>query len=309
MKLKKTKPLTIEIMGGLGNQLFGLIAGMYVANEANSPLKVFLRPKKKGEAIHASSVNSLGLKLEVTSHLSAFEKLNLFARRQARRLALKVGVEKEKAERFFRIHYSDSIGLDKGLLSTKSGYYLSGYFQCYAYFDHLQKNKIFPQISVQNPSDWYLSEKKLLTEVDPIAVHIRRGDYLLDKNKFIGALSIEYYRNSISVILERLAGKQTNVPIWVFSDDPALVELEFSEHLDHDFRFVVPPKDSDPAESMLLMSLARAIVISNSTFSWWSAALSGSKLVVAPSKWFQDFEDPEGLIPENWIKIKSDWKS
>jgi hypothetical protein len=309
MRLKMRKPIPIEIMGGLGNQLFAYIAGAYVAHKTHSPLRVFLRPKKRGETIHASSITSLALGINLVTRLSVWERTSLFIRRQIKRIAIAIGIREEEAERLSRIHYSDSIGLDKNITSTNSGYYLSGYFQCHDYFDFLKKNGILPTLAVHDPSDWYLSEKKLLKSENPIAVHIRRGDYLLNQNSFIGALSINYYRNAISIILERLAGEENNVPIWVFSDDPALVRDEFSEYLGHNFRFVDPPKNSDPAESMFLMSMARAIVISNSTFSWWSAALGDPELAVAPSKWFRDHEDPEGLIPVNWIKVRSDWKS
>jgi hypothetical protein len=309
MRQKKRKPITIEIIGGLGNQLFAYIAGAYAAQKSQSPLRVFLRPKKPGETTHASSINSLALGINLVSRLSVGERVALFIRRQIRRISIAIGIRKEKAERLSRIHNSDSIGLDKNLSDTNSGYYLSGYFQCHHYFDYLRENKILPPLAIHDPSDWYLSEMKLLTSGNPIAVHIRRGDYLLNQNSFIGALSIDYYRNAISLILDRLVSDDSNVPIWVFSDDPGLVKDEFSKQLDHNFRFVDPPKDSDPAESMFLMSKARAIVISNSTFSWWSAALGDPELVVAPSKWFRDYEDPEGLIPENWIKVKSEWRS
>ena len=266
MRLKKRKPITIEIMGGLGNQLFAYIAGAYVAHKTHSPLRVFLRPKKRGETIHTSSITSLALGINLVSRLSVWERTSLFTRMQIRRIAIAIGIRKEESERLSRIHYSESIGLDHNLSSTNSGYYLSGYFQCHDYFDYLKKNNILPPLAVQNPSDWYLSEKELLKSGNPIAVHIRRGDYLLNQNSFIGALSINYYRNAISLILERLAGEHNNVPIWVFSDDLELVKDEFSKHLDHNFRFVDPPKNSDPAESMFLISMARAIVISNSTF-------------------------------------------
>jgi hypothetical protein len=309
MRLKKRKPITIEIMGGLGNQLFAYIAGAYAAHKTQSPLRVFLRPKKRGETIHSSSISSLALGINLVSRLSVWERIALFIRRQIRRIAIAIGIRREKAERLSQIHNSDSIGLDKHLSDTNSGYYLSGYFQCYDYFDYLKTNNILTTLAVHDPSDWYLSEMRLLKSENPIAVHIRRGDYLLNQNSFIGALSVHYYRSAISLILERLAGAQSKEPIWVFSDDPALVKDEFSEHLDHNFRFVDAPKNSDPAESMFLMSMARAIVVSNSTFSWWSAALGDPELVVAPSKWFRDHEDPEGLIPEGWIKVRSEWRS
>ena len=56
------------------------------------------------------------------------------------------------------------------------------------------------------------------------------------------------------------------------------------------------------------MSKGIAIVISNSTFSWWSAAFSKpGTSVYYPSKWFKALDDPEDLIPRDWTPIESEW--
>jgi hypothetical protein len=69
-----------------------------------------------------------------------------------------------------------------------------------------------------------------------------------------------------------------------------------------------PPPDSDPVESLLLMSSTTYIAISNSSFSWWAAKLSETDtLVFAPSKWYELRNDPIDLIPDSWIRITSDW--
>jgi hypothetical protein len=56
------------------------------------------------------------------------------------------------------------------------------------------------------------------------------------------------------------------------------------------------------------MQFGSANVISNSTFSWWPAFLSQTSVAtVCPSDWFLNMEQPLELIPNNWIKIDSDW--
>ena len=75
------------------------------------------------------------------------------------------------------------------------------------------------------------------------------------------------------------------------------------------FRIVEPPANSDPVESLMLMSKAAHIAISNSTFSWWAATFSGDdSTVYAPTKWFEQREDPKDLYPDNWVKIQSEWE-
>jgi hypothetical protein len=93
--------------------------------------------------------------------------------------------------------------------------------------------------------------------------------------------------------------------VYVFSDDIEHAQALFP---DSNFNFVSEPIDSIAAESMFLMSACSTLIIANSTFSWWGAALGNKeKEVYAPQKWFRCLEDPKDLIPANWIRVKSCW--
>jgi hypothetical protein len=64
-----------------------------------------------------------------------------------------------------------------------------------------------------------------------------------------------------------------------------------------------------PEEDLMLMSQSDALIMSNSSFSWWAAQLGNrSKIVVCPTKWFRDIMDPEGLIPPEWNQWESQWE-
>jgi hypothetical protein len=137
---------------------------------------------------------------------------------------------------------------------------------------------------------------------------VRRGDYLLEKNDFIGALSVNYYLKALRLVDRKLEHRITGRPIWIVSDDPSVVREEFAGTSEFESaQYIEAPKNSDPAESLVLMSAASSIVISNSTFSWWSAALSQGANIVAPSKWFKESEDPDSLIPDSWLRAESSW--
>ena len=303
---KRPKPITIEIMGGIGNQLFAFIAGTYLSSALGTSLRVFQRGKRPGESVHTSSIESLAIGTVIERHTPPVERLSLLLRRQMRLFALRLGASEKRASELSRIHVSSAIGADPLLLSCQEGYYVSGYFQSHEYFKFLKENDALPPLSLLKPSQWFNVQLERINAEQPIAIHVRRGDYLSSENEFIGALSPKYYLQAIALARQSISnGSQTKV--WIFTDDPKMVEQELGAHLNGAFEFVVPPEDSDPAESMILMGTAKAIVISNSTFSWWAATLGGKEIVIAPSKWFRGHEDPVGLIPENWITVQSDW--
>lgn len=55
---------------------------------------------------------------------------------------------------------------------------------------------------------------------------------------------------------------------------------------------------------MLAMSHAAAVVIANSTFSWWGAWMAAKGTpVIAPDPWFSSGPAIEGLIPPEWTRI------
>ena len=95
------------------------------------------------------------------------------------------------------------------------------------------------------------------------------------------------------------------IPITQFLE---VIKKSMPNLLKFDPSIISTPNDVSDAETLILMSLASRIVIANSTFSWWAARVNGSnKTVIAPEKWFRSLPDPEFLIPNNWIKLKSYW--
>jgi hypothetical protein len=224
-------------------------------------------------------------------------------------LASSFGVSKKNTEKISRIHISEKIGFDQRLVASRSGYYISGYFQTFVYLNSLRSQGLMPPLTLQFESQWFKQTAKELARSNPIVIHVRRGDYLHEANRFIGALSTQYYLDAIKFLNGDSVAESNKREVWVFTDSPDYVTMEFSPHLGSDLNVISPPENSDPAESMLLMSLASALVISNSTFSWWAASLSQGSTVVAPSKWFRDGNDPERLIPGEWLRAESKWMS
>ena len=96
---------------------------------------------------------------------------------------------------------------------------------------------------------------------------------------------------------------------FFFSDDFVLAKHLFSKlEISLPVQFAESPENY-PEETLMLMSQSDAIVISNSSFSWWAAQLGKkSKFVVYPSKWLRGMLDPEDLFPTEWHPQESQWE-
>jgi hypothetical protein len=294
----------IELVGGLGNQLFGYFFGIHISKILD------LRPRffYTSTSISVGRPSSISeFRLEHPIELRARRNFDFVTfRKLAHRAMSLASVSSSTAERLARLHASRGIGEDEGEKSIRPGQLVTGYFQAHKYFKEVSKGVDYQPLELANPSTWFLKVNKEIVAQRPIVVHVRRGDYNDPINRGIGLLDENYYLESIARFREFPALKDT--PIWLFSDDVRQVRNEFPTLSSQVSFWARPPKDSTPAESMILMSRADGMVISNSTFSWWAANLGGVPEVIAPEKWFRLQEDPNGLIPQRWMRSPSYWK-
>lgn len=98
------------------------------------------------------------------------------------------------------------------------------------------------------------------------AIHLRLGDYS-SLQSIYGDLSDTY----ISASLEKLAPgpPAATPPIRVFSNDLELAAKRLRD-FPYEFEFVAEP---DPVAALVALSHSNWIIGSNSTFSWWAAAV------------------------------------
>jgi hypothetical protein len=297
MKAQKTR---VVLQGGLGNQLFQYFAGLYVSEIQRSKLEIDLSGLSLHKTLRSPEILSFVLPEDVQilnrnqTKLGGF--LNKFRSRLRRRLQLVRALEHS----VFGVFESRKLGFIEGLGSGRWKRRILGYFQTDKYFNYLAPN--LRELNLRSCSDWFVKMSSLAESEMPIIVHIRRGDYLGLKDTY-GVLSPQYYLDAM-LELNRLG---VNSKFWIFSDSVDIKD-EFSRIFPPDTRWIVPPMDLPDAESLILMSRGIAIITANSTFSWWAATLNPNKiLAIAPNPWFRNYEAPEDLVPESWIKVKSYW--
>ena len=181
-------------------------------------------------------------------------------------------------------------------LNENINYDLYGFFQSEKYFEHckdLISHFFTPKKEVYD---------KLIEEYDNIlgsscSIHVRRGDYL-NHPSIYPINEMEYYKNSISIIENEV---EKDINFLVFSDDLNWCKQNF---IGEKFVFI---ETGIHVKDMILMSMCKNNIITNSTFSWWSAWINKNqnKKIISPKKWFSDNSNlyDGDIIPNNWVKI------
>ena len=133
---------------------------------------------------------------------------------------------------------------------------------------------------------------------NPIALHVRRGDYIKNAENHFN-LPRAYYEAALSKF-------DANRNVIVFSDDPVWCH---DEGTFVDDRFIIS-ENEDNRVDLCLMSLCDDFIIANSSYSWWGAWLSTNKdkTVIAPAQWFGKTgytkdHNTKDLIPNDWTII------
>jgi hypothetical protein len=177
----------------------------------------------------------------------------------------------------------------------------SGYFQSEHYFKDAAE-AVKKEFTIRKKHRINARELLGLRSDKPIlAVHIRRTDYLTHGDESLGgtdlSLPLTYYQECLS----RVDNIKDYNLVFV-SDDPEFVKSHFG-YLDP---LVSSGKNAIHDFQMLMQ--ADALIIANSSFSWWGAYLNPNHpRVFAPRFWmgFRVKKDyPKDIIPPGWEQVE-----
>lgn len=278
--------ITINIQGGLGNQMFQ-IATLYatatkynikplIANISESP-SIF-----KNRNVYWNSV---------------FSKVNITDVSSIQRH--KYMIISEKSSKYTKIK------INKDSLHS---YLLNGYFQSPKYFN-LYRNMILDLFKL--PDDMMQTINNIKDEIisllannkESVAIHVRRGDYL-KLSHFHIVQNMTYYNEAMDLF--------DNHNFIVFSDDIEWCKQNFNHSNVYfmDYNNIKTNIDIMPLDviEIYLMSCFDHNIIGNSSFSWWSAWMNKNKnkKIVAPSKWFGDKnknDEIKDIYDEGWFVL------
>jgi hypothetical protein len=299
--------VAVQVVGGLGNQLFQYATGRALAARLRAKL-IFDRTIRVADvrafALHRFSINpelacdaptkirpryfrfggGLGNWITDTYH-DAFPRT--------------VRVDDH---RFKIVYEKQPFVYDPRFGNLQGSIYLMGWWQSYRYFESMAST-IRSELQIeQTPSASHREWLDRIRRSNSVCLHVRRGDYLRPEilNRF-GLCQLSYYIDAIRWIRTRIE----NPVFFVFSDDHAWCRDNLPP--DDAMILVDANRPEDVVGELSLMAACRHHIIANSTFSWWAAWLAHhpDQIVIAPDPWFVGEPPARDLLPKRWTRLPS----
>ncbi len=197
-------------------------------------------------------------------------------------------------------HYiSPWVSWDPEYLSVDGDRYFSGYWQSPRYYEEIEDLirgafEFVEPLSERNRAFLDKAAGRTL-----IGIHVRRGDSLRNPD-FLGVCEVGYYSAAM-----RQASEGARSPLFAFFSD----DLDWCRDklpAEGERIFVDWNRKEESYADMRLMIACDALVIANSSFSWWGAWLGAGpgRRVFAPTPWFlRHRRDNPYIVPQEWIRV------
>ena len=278
---------TVEIMGGLGNQLFQIftlvaycLRHKCVFYFANQPINHGQRKKTYW----------------TTPLLQTLEPFIKIASAKQQTLILK---EKD-------FHYAALPFPNQNIHLC-----LFGYFQSYKYFQD-QAPVLFKLLRLEKTKS-AIRARTTYNYANTLAIHFRVGDYVALPNHY-PLMTLAYYTAALEQFLLTHSTPTSSSPNWHIlyfceQNDETYVKTQFISKLQADprflnnFTFQCIDHELVDWEQLIVMSLCRHHIIANSTFSWWGAYLAQGNAEVQGNTEVQgNAETPSQVYyPKSWF--------
>jgi hypothetical protein len=273
--------IAVDLIGGLGNQLFQIFCCIALGMENNTEFQL---------PINKRSYHGLnGCKRPVYWD-SLLKKLTPYT------------TNKNSISHIFNEQHHGYTPFSPNIKNIT----LYGYFQSYKYFDKYF-DTICNMIGIEELKNSIKLDKK---DCITVSMHFRIGDYVVAEHCH-PVIAIQYYINSIRTILDKIGDKK--ILIFYFCEDVDLHTV--GKHI-ITLKNIYPTiefcryKSNDEWNEMLTMSICDHNIIANSTFSLWGAYfnLKNDKIVCYPDKWFGPqllSKKTDDMFYDSWLKINT----
>jgi len=259
--------MSINLKGGLGNQLFQIFGLMGIADKNGYKYIIDRKYKDNRKTYWDNIMQDIPNCNDAVQEMTGDDNTEL-----------------HQVNEFRSTQYMD-ISLDKNEIKNVI---LNGYFQSFHYFENI-RDKVFDMILKNQKIDILEKVENVYNKLKSkhqnkklIFIHRRIGDYKDPVHKgYYSVLPMSYYKEALKY------HNQEECVFIVFTDTYQQTKEEF-EFLKYK-EFII----EDDHIELLLMSKMDGAIIANSTFSAWGAYLMDyyrCKTVVCPKYWFAEWD-------------------
>ncbi|MFL5812867.1 MAG: alpha-1,2-fucosyltransferase [Bdellovibrionia bacterium] len=298
--------VAVEILGGLGNQIFQYACGRALAHKLGAELVWDLRP------FADYSLRKFELdRFQIQGRMATPNEQRLFERtqfsknkliRKAQRVLSSFSHPPGKSYR----EKSGPFVYDEQILNLRTPVLLRGYWQSEKYFQDIRPsllNELQLRDQLNQKSQDIL--KLIQRSSRPVSLHIRRGDYVSNPEaaRFHGQCSLRYYEEAI----QWFASNMGEIELFIFSDDIDWCRSNLKTGSSR-VVYVDANSASQPEADLMLMKTCSHHIIANSSFSWWGAWLctQPGQRVIAPKRWIADPNvKTDDVVPSSWIRLEN----
>lgn len=294
-----------RLWGGLGNQMFQYAFGYAKARQAGVDLVLdtrFFHDEfiRKNPRFTKQKLNLFQFPIDYKERINDTGELIIINY-----------LQKHRVNQILRIPYLTVIPIGSGIkyvketrmkfqpilksMQTDNRYY-DGYWQTEKYFYEYRNDLIRQYSYVSNQANSFIN-KYGVDKPEAVAVHLRMGDY--GKKRFMAhynyVINPEYYKLAVKEVKKRL-----NNPIFFVCSNNIQKAKEILGEA-NEFIYVSEMDEMNDLDEFVVMTKCTNHIISNSTFSWWTAWLGAQdrSINIAPNIVFGN----KDIIPANWIRI------
>jgi len=268
--------VSVNIKGGLGNQLFQIAAAYAYARQNNGTLQIIAKKENGKRPLYWDT-----LLQRIQPYLVEYLPSTLRVWQEA-----------------YPTMYKEIEPLGP------QGIYLQEYLQTSKYYPTDEIKAEIKQLfqpskqllkTIQEKYSQLLEKKERV-----IVMHARRTDYLMHR-EIHGPLDSSYYQEAVKRILQRVPE-----PIFLLCGDDPIYWNEIRNAIPEVFQHEHMILDGETdIHTFALLQQFQHFIMSNSTFIWWCVWLASTNHVFVPSKWF----GPAGprlyqdIYEKEWEKI------
>lgn len=263
---KSSNSLVIPFMGGLGNQLFQFAAGLLLETENRYEVLY-----SKFGLENSKNTSRLFMLDDLVDSNKTSDSTRMFF------------ILNRVISVFYPSWWIQELGPEDNVLTRvdENTRILVGYFQDKSIVESV-RDELLSRLSSSNRFKPVFTRNKS----HDLVIHVRYGDYLAPSTRnFHGLSHPNYYKSAVKCLMRSNEFER----IVLVSDDPELAYSRLHPELTQFNIPIVKNRSQSEIDDLAVLTSARGLVMSNSTFSWWGAWLGSNTAatqVVIPTPWF-----------------------